>query len=202
MLITLIKQTSPGRLTVEFDSGTAVKTTLGVVTEMRLFSGKELGEEQTAEFQLLSRRALAREKALEVLSKRPMSRRELYKKLLEKGEDEETAEYCVSWLADNGLIDDESYAAAVARHYTAKGLGAGRVKTELSKRGISRELWEDALENAPDNSEKIDKFISSRLTDPGDRAQVGKVSQALYRRGFSWEEIREALKRFNAEVEV
>lgn len=201
MVISNIKQTTPGRLTVIFDNGKEVKTTLGVVTEVRLFSGKELDEEQAEEFLLLSHRSIAREKALEILSKRPMSRRELYKKLLEKGEDEETAEYCVSWLAENGFINDESYAAAVARHYAAKGFGAGRVKTELVKRGISRELWGEALEAAPDNSAKIDKFISSRLTDPNDRSQVGKVSQALYRRGFSWEEIRQALARFSAEVE-
>ncbi|MDO4982055.1 MAG: regulatory protein RecX [Eubacteriales bacterium] len=201
MLISNIKQTVPGRLTVEFDSGTAVKTTLGVVTELRLYSGKELDNERLEEFRLLSHRSLAREKALEILSKRPMSRMELYKKLLEKGEDETDADYCVSWLADNGLINDESYAGAVARHYAAKGMGAGRIKTELSKRGISRELWEDALDAAPDNSEKIDKFIASRLKDPNDRAQVGKVGQALYRRGFSWDEIRQALARYNAEVE-
>lgn len=201
MLITLIKQTSPGRLTVEFDSGTAVKTTLGVVTELRLHSGKELDEERSEEFLLLSHRSIAREKALEVLSKRPMSRLELYKKLLEKGEDEDTADYCVTWLADNGLINDESYAAAISRHYAAKGMGAGRIKTELSKRGISRELWDEALDAAPDNSDKIDKFISSRLKDPNDRAQVGRVSQALYRRGFSWEEIREALARFDVKAE-
>ena len=201
MLISNIRQTSPGRLAVSFYSGEEIKTTLGVVTELRLFSGKELDSEQLEEFRLLSHRALAREKALEILSRRPMSRMELYKKLLEKGEDEDTAEYCVNWLSDNGLINDESYAAAIVRHYTAKGFGAERIKTELNKRGISRELWEDALGAAPDNSEKIDKFISSRLTDPKDRTQVGKVSQALYRRGFSWEEIRQALARFSAEAE-
>ena len=201
MLVSTIKQTSPGRLTVSFDNGEEVKTTLGVVTELRLHAGKELDGEQVEEFRLLSLRALAREKALEILSKRPMSRRELYKKLLEKGEEEDTAEYCVNWLSDNGLINDESYAAAIVRHYTAKGFGAGRIKSELNRRGIARDLWETAVEAAPDNSEKIDKFISSRLTDPKDRTQVGKVSQALYRRGFSWEEIRQALARFSAEVE-
>lgn len=199
MKICFIRQTSPGRLTVAFDSGEEVKTTLGVVTDMRLFPGKELDDEGMWELRLLSLRALAREKALEYLSKRPMSRFELRKKLIEKGYEEDTAEYCVSWLSDNALLDDESYAAAVARHYTAKGYGVGRIKAELSKRGISRELWDDALEAAPDNCAKIDKFISSRLTDPSDKAQVGKVSQALCRRGYSWDEIREALSRFNIE---
>ncbi len=201
MTVSLIKQTSPGRLTVTLESGEEIKTTLGVVTDMRLFSGKELDAALMDEFRLSSHRALAREKALEYLSRRPMSRAELKKKLLEKGFEEDTADYCVLWLSENGLIDDESYAAAVARHYAAKGYGAGRIKSELSKRGICRELWDGALDAAPDNSGKIDKFISSRLTDPCDRAQIGKVSQALYRRGYSWEEIREALSRFSAEAE-
>ncbi len=201
MIVSLIKQTSPGRLTVISDSGEEIKTTLGVVTDMRLFSGKELETAQADEFRLLSLRALAREKALEYLSRRSMSRAELKKKLIEKGYDEDTADYCVQWLTENGLTDDESYAAAVVRHYAAKGYGAGRIKGELSKRGIDRDLWEGALDAAPDSSGKIDKFISSRLTDPEDRAQIGKVSQALYRRGYSWDEIREALARFSAEAE-
>ena len=52
-----------------------------------------------------------------------------------------------------------------------------------------------------DNSGKIDKFIASRLKDPNDRDQRRKVSAALYRRGFSWEEIRSALRRFDAQTE-
>ena len=39
----------------------------------------------------------------------------------------------------------------------------------------------------PVTIQKIDKFISSRLTDPEDRDQVRKVSAALFRRGYSWE---------------
>ena len=181
---------------VGLDSGEDVKTTLGVVTDLRLFVGKELDERALDELRLLSLRSIAREKALEILSRRPMSRAEVRKKLLEKGIDGDAADNCVAWLVDHSLIDEEVYAASVARHYAAKGCGAGRIKTELNKRGISREMWDKAVFSAPDNSDKIHKFIASRLTDPSDRAQVGKVSQALYRRGLTWEEIRSALERF------
>jgi regulatory protein len=201
MLIHAIRQTSPGRLTVCFEDGSELKSTLSVVTDLRLFSGKDLDTEQLQELRLASGRALAREKALEYLSRRPMSRKELKDKLLQKGEDEDIAEYCVRWLADNGLLDDESYAASVARHYAAKGYGQGRVRTELSRRGINRELWSDAVEQMPDNSSKLDKFIAARLKDPEDKAQVRKVTAALYRRGYSWEDIRSAMSRFNAQVE-
>lgn len=201
MLISLIKQTSPGRLTVCFEDGSEIKTTLGVVTDKRLYSGRDLDEEALEELRVDSLRALAREKALELLSLRPMSCKELADKLQQKGIDADTAEFCVRWLEENRLIDDESYAAAVARHYTAKGYGAGRIRSELSRRGISRELWDDAIGALPEDTSKIDKFISSRLRDPDDREQVRKVSAALFRRGYSWEEIRRALSRFHAECE-
>ena len=122
-------------------------------------------------------------------------------KLMEKGIDGETAAHCSQWLSERGLMDDESYAQALGRHYAAKGYGPGRLKAELSKRGIDRELWEDTLESMPVSQQKIDKFISARLKDPSDREQLRKVSAALLRRGHSWDEIRSALERFNAEAE-
>lgn len=199
MRISSIRQTSPDRLKVCFEDGTEIKTTLAAVTDLRLCSGRELEEEELEELKLCSRRSLAREKALEYLSQRQMSRRELKTKLLQKGMDEDTADYCVQWLSDRQLIDEESYAAAIVRHYSAKGYGAGRVRQELQRRGIDRELWDQALEQLPGDTGKLDRFIASRLTDPEDRDQVRKISAALFRRGYSWEEIRAALRRFQAE---
>lgn len=201
MRITDIHQTSPGRLTVILGDGTEVKSTLSVITDMRLYFGRELDTADIEELKTASIRALAREKALEYLSRRQMSCAELKKKLIDKGEDEDVADYCVQWLEEHSLIDDESYAAAVARHYSAKGYGAGRVRAELSRRGISRELWDSALDAMPESNDKIDRFITSRLKDPGDRDAVRKLSQALYRRGYSWDEIRHALERHKADAD-
>lgn len=201
MRITDIHQTSPGRLTVILGDGTEVKSTLSVITDMRLYFGRELDTADIEELKTASIRALAREKALEYLSRRQMSCAELKKKLIDKGEDEDVADYCVQWLEEHSLIDDESYAAAVARHYSAKGYGAGRVRAELSRRGISRELWDSALDAMPESNDKIDRFITSRLKDPGDRDAVRKLSQALYRRGYSWDEIRHALEKHKADAD-
>ncbi len=201
MTITSIRQTAPGRLTVTLASGEEIRTTLGVVTDRRLFSGRELDEEAAASLRLDSARALAREKALNFVSQRQMSRKELRDKLRQKGFDEDTADYCVAWLLDHGLLDEESYAAAIVRHYAAKGYGTGRIRTELIRRGIPRELQEDALTAMPEPDSKIDRFIASRLRDPEDRDEVRKLTAALYRRGFSGEEIRSALRRFQADLE-
>ena len=200
-IVSALRQTSPGRVTVTLCGGEEIKTTLNVVTDLRLYSGRELDGEELRELRAASASALARNRAMELLSRRPMSEKELIDKLIRKGEDEETAADCARWLRENGFLDDESYAAAVARHYAAKGYGPGRVRAELSRRGVDRELWDDTIEAMPENSEKMDRFIAARLTDPEDREQVRKVSAALYRRGYSWEEIRSALGRFNAETE-
>ena len=200
-IVSALRQTSPGRVTVTLCGGEEIKTTLNVVTALRLSSGRELDGEELKALRAASASALARNRAMELLSRRPMSEKELIDKLIRKGEDEETAADCARWLRENGFLDDESYAAAVARHYAAKGYGPGRVRAELSRRGVDRELWDGTIEAMPENSEKMDRFIAARLTDPEDLEQVRKVSAALYRRGYSWEEIRSALRRFNAETE-
>ena len=200
-IVSAMRQTSPGRVTVTLCGGEEIKTTLNVVTDLRLYSGRELDGEELKELRAASASALARNRAMELLSRRPMSEKELIDKLIRKGEDEETAADCARWLRENGFLDDESYAAAVARHYAAKGYGPGRVRAELSRRGVDRELWDGTIAAMPENSEKMDRFIAARLTDPEDREQIRKVSAALYRRGYSWEEIRSALGRFHAETE-
>ena len=201
MLIAAIRQTSPGRLTVLLEDDTEIKSSLGVVTDHRLYAGRDLDAAELEALRLDSRRALARDRALELVSRRPLSAKELRDKLLKKGEDEDAADYCVAWLTERGFLNDESYAAAVARHYAAKGYGPGRVRSELSRRGVQRELWDEAIDAMPQPDGKLDKFIAARLKDPEDREQVRKVSAALYRRGYSWEEIRAALRRHHAETE-
>ena len=201
MTVTALRQTSPDLVTVCLSDGEEIKATLNVVADLRLYTGCELEEEALRKLREASSLALTKNRALELLSRRPMSAKELYDKLLRKGEAEENAAAAVRWLLENRLLDDESYAAAVARHYASKGYGAGRIRTELARRGVERELWDEALENRPDGQEKLDKFIASRLHDPEDRDQVRKLSAALFRRGYSWEEIRSALRRYSAEPE-
>ena len=201
MLITSLKQTSPEHVTVCLSDGGEIRSTLGVVTELRLFRGRELDDEALDSLQRKSGRALAREKALQLVSQRQMSARELGKKLREKGFDEETADYCVAWVTERRLLSEENYAAAIVRHYAAKGYGEGRIRQELMHRGIPRELWDAAIATMPESTEKLDRFIAQRLKDTGDRVAVRKLSAALFRRGYSGEEIRAALNRFETSLD-
>ena len=200
--ITSLRQTSPERVSVALSSGEEIASTLGVVADLRLYRGQELDEGRLEEIRNASVLTLLKGKALELLSRRPLSAKELNDKLIQKGADPKSAAACVRWLLDQRLLDDESYAAAVARHYAARGYGPGRIRQELSRRGVPRDYWDEALGQRPDNTEKIDKLIAARLHDPEDRDEVRKVTAALFRRGFGWDEIRAALARFSAEAEA
>ena len=194
-----IKQTSPERFTLIFDDGRQIKSSLGVITERFLHSGAELSDAEYDELYSASTLSLAKARAVRIIGTRPMSRREMYDKLVSKGETPDNAELCADWLCDMGLINDRSYAASVVRHYAAKGYGVSRIKQELKRHGIDRALWDEALEELPEQDDYIERFLRSRLTDPEDRAQVKKVSDALFRRGYSWEQIKHALNNFNSQ---
>ena len=200
VLISALHQTSPERVTVALDDGSEIKATLGVVAELRLYAGRRLTEAELQTLRASAALALCKNRGLELLSYRPMSAKELRDKLTEKGEEPAAAEAAVTWLCQQGFLDDARYAGMVVRHYAGKGYGAGRIRQELQRRGVPRELWDEALTELPESDDKLDRFIASRLKDPSNRAQVQKVSAALYRRGFSWEEIRAALARHQTAI--
>ncbi len=198
MTLREIKQTSE-RFTLVFDDGTELKTTLGIITERFIHSGMDFDEDAYNELVSACTLALAKARALRIINARPMSREELRKRLVEKGETPENAEECAEWLCQMGLINDTEYAGSVVRHYAAKGYGASRIKQELRRHGVSRELWDEAMEQMPEQDEYLARFLRSRLSDPGDRAQVKKVSDALFRRGYSWDQIKHALNEFDTQ---
>jgi regulatory protein len=130
--------------------------------------------------------------------KRPHSEKELRTKLAEKGAAPEDIEAVCALCLEYGFLDDEEYAGMVVRHYAAKGYGAGRIRQELNRRGLDRELWDEALTQLPEDTDTIDRLLAAKLRgrEMTDKAQRDKAANALFRRGFSWQEIRAAMERY------
>ena len=115
--------------------------------------------------------------------------------------EEEAAKKAAEEAAKKAAAEAEAaYAAAIARHYAAMGYGAGRVRQELSRRGVPRELWEEALALLPDPAEAIRALLCKRKrpTSPKDSK---RLSDALLRRGFSWQEICPVLRCWTDDLE-
>ena len=145
----------------------------------------------------------AKQRALWLLDKRDYSRAELLNKLTEKGYAEAAAAAAVDRLAELGFVDDARYAPIVVRHYAAKGFGAQRIRGELQRRGIPKELWDTAMAEMPQQDEMLDRLLRSRLKGAGvgDRDALRKATDALRRKGYGWDEISAAVERMRAEEE-
>ena len=67
------------------------------------------------------------------------------------------------------------------------------------RRGVPRELWDEALETAPDAQETLARVIASKTRGkPLNEKDYKRLSDALLRRGFSWGEVKTALRTAGA----
>ena len=190
----------PGRWLAVMEDGSILRVGEGEVVDFALYAGKELTQEEAQTLTAAARRSGLKEKTLELLTRKPMSRKELERKLSdwEAGE-EETAVLC-DRMEELGFLNDAAYAVQVVRHYSQKGCGEYKLRDELYRRGVPRELWEDALAQAADPADAIDAFLQKKLAGKQpDRKEWKKVSDALVRRGYGWEDISAALRRYGAE---
>ena len=143
-----------------------------------------------------------RKKALSLLERRDYGEAELRAKLVEKGAGEEDAAAAARRMAELGFINDANYAAMVARHYSAKGYGPERIRAELRRRKLGRELWDGALGAAPDSAGAAYAVFKAKMRGGTDRDALRRASAALARRGFGWDEVKAAMERYLAETET
>ncbi|MDR2570106.1 MAG: recombination regulator RecX [Oscillospiraceae bacterium] len=139
-----------------------------------------------------------KKRALLILGKRNFSEHEMTKRLIEKGATSKDAEEAVSWLVELGYINDSDYASSIVRYYAKKGYGVSRIKDELYKRKIQRELWDEKISEV-DDTEMDDAalaFLQKKLRGSDDKDDLRRASDALVRRGFNYDDARTAVSKY------
>ena len=136
-------------------------------------------------------------KCADLLSRRDHSVKELKEKLL-RTVDEASADKAIERFLELGYLDDEKFAKALAKHlYEVKNYSDNHVRQELYKRGISREIVYDNIDNSEiDSIETIINLVIKKYYNKLN-AENGKekVVAALMRKGFSYGDIKTALHR-------
>lgn len=194
-----------GRWLCHMEDGTILRVGENEILAFSLYSGMDLDEETVERLADSAQKSKLRGKALDLISARPLSRKELIDKLTAKDEEDENAaaaQEVADWLEGLGYLNDAEYAKTVAQHYSAKGYGPGKIRDELWKRGVPREYWDGAGESAEPPNEGIDAFLRQKLKGQApDPRELKRVSDALARRGYRWNDIKEGLRRYGAEIE-
>ena len=190
------------RVLVYLEGGDLLRVTGAELLRFGLYKGMDLTPELVVELQAAAQKSQLKQTAARMASGRMLSKKEVQRRLTKKGADEEEAAEMADWLESLGAVDDAGYAGAVARHYGAMGYGAGRVRQELMRRGVPRELWDEALAQLPLAGEAIRRFLDAKLRGramtPEERR---RLAAALQRRGFSWNDIRPVLNEWGQEID-
>ena len=190
---------SSNYLRLIFDDGKRLKAPAFKVVELGLNIGADVSPEDFLALENAQSLASCKERAVRILTASGLSKKELQKRLVQKGESEEDAEEAISWLEDLHLIDDLETAKQLVRYAALRGYGRARAKNILYEKGIPKEFWEEALEELPEMDGAIDTFLRRKLEGrPLDDKLIKKTVDALLRRGHSYHDIQEGLRRFEA----
>ena len=186
---------------VKFSDDSCLRLYRQTLEDFSLYRGMELTEDQLSALKTAAGKMSAKMRAVRIVSASSVSCKDLEQRLKRKGETEEDAKQAVEWMEDLHLLDDRNTAEQVVHSCIRKGHGRSRAKQVLFEKRIPRELWEEALEDYPDQMDKIMTFLRSRLDADSDDRQVKKAVDALLRRGHSYGTIREALHCLSLETD-
>ena len=193
-----------GRYWVTFEDGTKLGLYRQTVEDFGLYIGKELSEDELRQLKTAAGKMSAKMRAVRIVSATSVSKRDLEERLVRKGEDPDQAKEAVAWMEDLHLLDDRNTAEQVVHSCISKGYGLQRAKQALYEKRIPKQYWEEALADYPDQWEKIESFLRSRLDEDSDQKQIKKAIDALLRRGHSYGTIRRVLNElsFDSEDEI
>ena len=190
------------RILVYLEGGDLLRITESELLHFGLYAGLDIDGETVVELQKLGKRSETRVRAANMVSARPLSRKELSRKLCDKGASGEDAEAAADWLEEIGALDDAAYAAMLVRHYSAMGYGEGKLREELYRRGVPKELWDEAIAAAPAAEIVLEKVIAQRTKGrPLDEKSRKRLCDLLLRRGFSWRDVKAAVNQLGETIE-
>lgn len=190
-----------GRYWAAFEDGTKMGLYRQTVEDFGLYSGKDLSQEEMERLKTAAGRMSAKMRAVRIVSAASVSRRDLEDRLVRKGEDPNQAREAVQWMEDLRLVDDRATAEQVVQSCVSKGYGLARARQTLYEKRIPREYWEEVLADYPDQTERIEAFLRSRLDPDSDEKQIRRAVDALIRRGHSYSAVKRVLASLSFDTE-
>ena len=138
------------------------------------------------------------QRALALLVRREHSRKELARKLAERGIETEAASAAIERLTGDGWQSDARFAEMLVRTRAAHGQGPVRIRAELGMHGLDNDTIEAAMSDFDVDWRQAAGDLARRRFGldlaVADIAQRRKAADFLYRRGFDGDAVRAALQ--------
>ena len=194
---------------VHFDDGTSFTIRKADVRLFQLECGTEFDKDDFYQSLCKAQFEEGYEAGLNILDRSARTEKEIRIKLLTKGYLPEVVDAVCERLKGARLIDDKYIAQRLTSSMIADGKGRYAVIRKLKSRGVSADDSTEALSEINEEDQKQVAFtqavnLARKYEGVDRRERKAKLSQALSRRGFSWDSIEYALERLendNAETD-
>ena len=178
---------------MRFSDGSTLRLYRQTLEDFALYNGQEFTVEEYSALKTAASRMSAKMRAVRTVAASSVSKAELERRLIHKGEDPDHAKDAVLWMQDLHLIDDKETAKQIVNRCISKGYGKERAKQALYEKRIPKAYWDEVLVEYPDQTDRLLEFLENKLGASRDRKEVRKATDALMRRGFTYSQIRQAL---------
>ena len=138
--------------------------------------------------------------AIRIIEKALKTEKEVIEKLKLKGYEDKHIEASIQFLKQYNFLNDDYYAEAFVRD-KLNGKGSQRIKQELMRKGISKDIIEDKLNDIDKTAEKdVAKRLAEKKIKVIKKSEkdIYKVSGKLYRflisKGYSYDIVKEVVK--------
>lgn len=197
----------PERVSLYLDEAFAFGIHVDLVLQFALKKGMVLTEGVQRALLEADQPLRARQKALQFLALKPRTEHEIRERLRQDEISAHVIEDVLVVLRERGFVNDEAYAKSFAESRLQSGtLGPRRVADALRQKGVDRNVIEDALREEKRTADPATSLadLAQRRWDQLHREQDArkrskKVFDFLVRRGFSFDDAREAVKGVNRE---
>ena len=205
MRITDLSRTKRGRYAVSVEGQYLFSLHEEVFYTARLAVGMDLSVEELEALRRESDYKTAKERALRLLSARGYTAHQLKEKL-SRYADEEASQAAVDRMEELGLVNDGDYAFCCARDlYNLKHYSPRRIEQELQRRGIPQDIWREAAAQfaEEETQSQLEGVIRRKyLRYLGEEKGWNKTVGALSRLGYSYDQIKSAIRRVMEEEEA
>lgn len=167
--------------------------------ERPLAQGEELDLEEYSAWLLPRQYPAALNKAVGLLAQRAHAGGEIRQKLEHAHYLEDTIDMVLYKLEKERLLNDEAFARDYAASCARRQMGRTRIRMELLRKGLPRQLVEDTLEAMPteegdEAAVRLAQKLLRRHNGEDARKEMHKVLAAMARRGYSYEDSRNAIE--------
>ena len=188
-----------GRYNVFVDEKYAFSLDEAQLVKIGLRKGEEISKERLAELKIESDFGKNYIRAIDLISRRLRSEKEIRDWAFSKNWTRENIEKVIERLYERGFLNDEKFAESFVRSRAIlNNYSTRKMKLELRKKGIESDIIEKVLENSGDFDENavLVKLVAKKRSHYDDER---KLIAYLARQGFSYDKIKTAIVNFSQE---